>query len=382
MTNRLFDFDGYCLSFTAKVLECEAQEDGFAVVLDATAFAPEGGGQRSDIGFLDGVEVVDAWMRDGVIYHRTKTPLAVGKIVLGQVDRARRIRHIQNHTGEHIVSGLFHNHYGFNNVGFHLGSEDVTLDLDGTVDESMLRAIEREANEIVVSNVAVQVAYPDAETLASLSYRAKLDLTEDVRIVTIEGVDACACCAPHVNRTGEIGMIKLISAMRYKGGTRIHMKCGFDALEEFNAEYARAVAISNRISLPRERIAEGVDKLWQDLADANFRLVGLKREIIAIKAEAAQETDGNLLFMEKDMDAGELRLLVSAAGHKAGRACAAFCEDGRGAYSFVATYVGQDFDAWRASLTEALQAHGGGKAPFLQGKANCTEQEIRRFFAD
>ena len=138
----------------------------------------------------------------------------------------------------------------------------------------------------------------------------------------------------------------------------------------------------NRISLPRERIAEGVDKLWQDLADANFRLVGLKREIIAIKAEAAQETDGNLLFMEKDMDAGELRLLVSAAAHKAGRACAAFCEDGRGAYSFVATYVGQDFDVWRASLTEALQAHGGGKAPFLQGKANCTEQEIRRFFAD
>ena len=249
MTNRLFDFDGYCLSFTAKVLECEAQEDGFAVVLDATAFAPEGGGQRSDIGFLDGAEVVDAWMRDGVIYHRTKTPLAVGKIVLGQVDRARRIRHIQNHTGEHIVSGIlhekygydnvgFHNHYGFNNVGFHLGSEDVTLDLDGTVDESMLRAIEREANEIVVSNVVVQVAYPDAETLASLSYRAKLDLTEDVRIVTIEGVDACACCAPHVNRTGEIGMIKLISAMRYKGGTRIHMKCGFDALGEY---YAKAI---------------------------------------------------------------------------------------------------------------------------------------------
>ena len=175
-------------------------------------------------------------------------------------------------------------------------------------------------------------------------------------------------------------MIKLISAMRYKGGTRIHMKCGFDALDEFNAEYARAVAISNRISLPREAIAEGVDKLWEELAAAHLRIVGLKRELIALKAAAAKKTDGNLVFIEKNMDTNELRMLVSAAADKAGGACAAFSEDGEGCYSFVVMVHGGDFEAWRRALCDRLNARGGGKAPFLQGKASCTEERIREFF--
>lgn len=380
MTEKLFDFDGYLLSFDSRVLSCTEIESGYAVVLAATAFAPEGGGQRSDIGRLGGAAVSDVRILDGIITHIIDAPLAVGEIVHGEVDRERRIRHLQNHTGEHIVSGLLHSHYGYNNVGFHLGSEDVTLDIDGALDEDMLRGIERAANEVVTANLAVRAEYPGPAVLKSLSYRAKLDLTENVRVVTIEGVDACACCAPHVTRTGEIGMIKLISAMRYKGGTRIHMKCGFDALDEFNAEYARAVAISNRLSLPREAIAEGVDKLWEDLAAANFRIVGLKRELIALKADAAKQTDGNLVFIEKDMDAGDLRMLVSAAADKAGGVCAAFSEDGKGCYSFVAMVRDEDFEAWRKTFCDKLNARGGGRAPFLQGKANCTEGRIREFF--
>lgn len=380
MTEKLFDFDGYLLSFDSRVLSCTEIESGYAVVLAATAFAPEGGGQRSDIGRLGGAAVSDVRLCDGIITHITDAPLAVGEVVHGEVDRERRIRHLQNHTGEHIVSGLLHSRCGYNNVGFHLGSEDVTLDIDGTLDEDMLRSIERAANEVVAANLAVRAEYPAPEVLKSLCYRAKLDLTENVRVVTIEGVDACACCAPHVARTGEIGMIKLISAMRYKGGTRIHMKCGFDALDEFNAEYARAVAISNRISLPRERIAEGVDKLWEDLAAANFRIVGLKRELIALKADAAKQTDGNLVFIEKDMNANELRMLVSAAASKAGGVCAAFSEDSEGCYSFVATVRGEDFEAWRKTFCDKLNARGGGRAPFLQGKASCTEGMIREFF--
>ncbi len=380
MTEKYFDFDGYRLAFDAEVLSCEACDDGFAAVLSATAFCPEGGGQRSDIGRLGEATVSDVRIRDGVIVHMIDLPLAVGATVHGEVDRDRRIRHLQNHTGEHIVSGLIHSRYGFNNVGFHLGSEDVTLDMDGVIDEVMLRDIERAANEVVATNLEVKAEYPAPEVLGTLCYRAKLDLTENVRIVTIEGVDACACCAPHVSRTGEIGMIKLLFAIRYKGGTRIHMKCGFDALEAFNAEYGRATAVSNRISLPRERIVEGVDKLWNDLAAAEYRIVGLKRELIALKAAAAQKTDGHLLFMEKEMDANDLRLLVSAAEEKAGGICAAFSEDGRGAYSFVAAYHGEDFASWRSRFCEALSARGGGKAPFLQGKAECTEETIRAYF--
>ena len=380
MTKKLFDMDGCLLTFEAKVLSCKEVAGGFSVVLDQTAFAPEGGGQRSDVGTLGEATVFDVRAEGEEIVHFVDRPLAEGGAVHGTIDAARRIRHIQNHTGEHIVSGLFYTLYGYNNVGFHLGSEDVTMDLDGEVNEEMLRHVERDANRVVFEDRAVAVTYPAPETLSTLFYRAKLDLSEGVRIVTIDGVDACACCAPHVTRTGQIGMIKLLFAIRYKGGTRIHMKCGFDALDEFNAEFARATAISNRISLPRERIVEGVNKLWNDLADANYKIVGLRRELIACKAEAAAPTDGNLLFIEANMDANELRLLVTSAMEKAGVACAAFSKDDEGCYRFVAAYRGEDFVAWRERLCQALKGHGGGKAPFIQGKANCTEEEIRLFF--
>lgn len=380
MTQKLFDLDGTLLEFDAKVLTCTRMEDGFAVTLDKTAFAPEGGGQRSDVGILGEATVLDVRTDGDTILHIVDRALPEGSAVRGFVDEERRVRHIQNHTGEHIVSGLFHTLYGYQNIGFHLGSEDVTMDLDGEVSEEMLRLVEREANRVVYENHPVTVSYPTAEALATLSYRAKLELSENVRIVTVEGVDACACCAPHVARTGQIGMIKLIFAIRYKGGTRIHMKCGFDALDEFNAEFTRATAISNRISLPRERIAEGVEKLWADLAEANYKLVGLRRELIACKADAAQATAGNLLFIEKGMDTNDLRLLVTGAMAKAGGACAAFSPAESGEYYFVATYSGEDFDGWKKRLCDTLRGHGGGKAPFIQGKANCTEEDIRRFF--
>lgn len=379
MTKRLFDFDGYLLQFSSRVVSSEKVDGGYAIVLEETAFAPEGGGQRSDIGVLGGVNVTDVRSMNGVIVHITSAPLDVGQTVCGEVDRARRIRHLQNHSGEHIVSGLIHSRYGYDNVGFHLGSEDVTIDINGILDEAALREIEREANEIVVKNLPIEARYPDAEELKTLCYRAKLDLTENVRIVTVADVDSCACCAPHVSRTGEIGMIKLLFAIKYKGGTRIHMKCGFDALDAFNDEYARATAISNRISLPHERIAEGVDKLWEDLAAANFRLVGLKRELIALKAQGVAEAE-NLLFIEQGMDASELRILVNAAEGKACRACGAFSRGEDGTYSFVATTKADDFSAWQKALFDALRARGGGKPPYIQGKAACGEEEIRAFF--
>lgn len=380
MTEKLFDLDGTLLEFDASVLTCTEIENGFAVTLDRTAFAPEGGGQRSDVGTLGEATVMEVRAEGDELLHVVDRALSIGAVVHGTVEEARRIRHIQNHTGEHIVSGLFHTLYGYNNIGFHLGSEDVTMDLDGEVSEEMLRLVEREANRVVYEDHPVTVTYPTAEALATLSYRAKLELSENVRIVTVEGVDACACCAPHVARTGQIGMIKLIFAIRYKGGTRIHMKCGFDALDEFNAEFARTTAISNRISLPRERIAEGVEKLWADLAEANYKLVGLRRELIACKAEAVRSTEGNLLFIEKGMDTNDLRLLVTAAMAKAGGACAAFSPAEDGEYYFVATYNGEDFDGWKKRLCDTLRGHGGGKFPFIQGKANCTEGDIRRFF--
>ena len=381
MTEKLFDIDGTIMEFDARVVACNPLDTRFSVLLDRTAFAPEGGGQRSDVGRLGDAEVIDVQLVDGEIRHITDRPLAVGETVRGALDATRRIRHIQNHTGEHIVSGLFYKLYGYHNVGFHLGSEEITMDLDGEVSEEMLRLVEKEANRVVLEDRVVSVSYPAAEELASLAYRAKLALDADVRIVTVEGVDACACCAPHVARTGQIGMIKLLFAMRYKGGTRIYIKCGFDALDEFNAEYARATAISNCISLPRERIAEGVEKLRADLAEASYKIVGLKRELISCRAESVVPTDGTILFFEKDFEANELQVLVTATAEKAGKCVAAFSLGEDGQYRFAAVYHGEDFGTWRTALCDALCARGGGKAPFMQGKAACDEAAVRAFFS-
>ncbi len=373
--------DGSLLDFKATVLACEKTEDGYLVVLDATAFCPEGGGQRSDIGTLDVATVTDVWQRDGVIYHVIDRPLTVGAEVAGRVDRDRRLRHLQNHTGEHIVCGLMYSTYGFHNVGFHLGSEDVTMDLDGVVDDDMLVQIERRANEVVAANVPVRVVYPCEEQKKTMAYRAKQEAFDRVRVVVIDGVDACACCAPHVSHTGQVGMIKLLYAIHYKGGTRIHLKCGLDALAEFNEEYHRVQAISMAISRPHREVVAGVEKLKDDLAAAEYRLVGLRRQLIETKAESLSPTDGNVLFFEQDMDSGELRRLVTLAAPKVGGICAAFCPDGKGAYSFAAHYTGADFESVRAKLYLALRARGGGKAPMLQGKAETDETAIRAFFA-
>lgn len=378
MTERIFDFDGHVLDFEAKVLSSFKTDKGYGIILDRSAFAPEGGGQLSDIGLIGEAEVFDVQTVDGELVHYTAKPFSAGDTVWCSVDRGRRIRHLQNHSGEHIVAGLIYKKYGYNNVGFHLGHEDVTIDVDGIIDMEALREIEREANEIVVKNLDVYAVYPDKTELDEMFYRSKLDLSENVRIVIIDGMDACACCAPHVRKTGEIGMIRLISCGRYKGGTRIHMKCGFDALDEAIGEYDRALAISNMISLPRENIAEGVKKLLDDVSALKSEIYTLKNRMINIKIEAAEKNErGNVVFVEENATMQDLRAIVEGSLCKADGICAAFSGNDEEGYSFVLGYNGDDFKERIRDILDKLSCSGGGKAPFIQGKAKCKLQNIR-----
>lgn len=378
MTERIFDFDGHVLDFEAKVLASFKTDKGYGIILDRTAFAPEGGGQPSDIGLLGDAEVFDVQTEDGELVHYTTKSLLAGDTVWCSVDKRRRTRHLQNHSGEHIVAGLIYKKYGYNNVGFHLGHEDVTIDVDGIIDIKELREIEREANEIVVKNLDVYAVYPDEKELQNMFYRSKLDLSENVRIVIIEGMDACACCAPHVKKTGEIGIIKLISCGRYKGGTRIHMKCGFDALDEANGEYDRALAISNMISLPRENIAEGVKKVLDDVSTLKSEIYALKKKIIEMKIDSATKNgQGNIVFVEEDMNMQDLRAIVEGSLYKTKGICAAFSGSDEDGYSFVLGYEGEDFAERTRDILDKLSCNGGGKAPFIQGKAKCKIQNIR-----
>ena len=382
ITEKLFD-NGWLLNFEATVVSCVEKDGLFEVELDRSAFAPEGGGQLSDIGNIGDAFVSDVKLRDGTIIYITDKQIKVGTNVACKIDYARRARHIQNHSGEHIVSGIIYKELGYNNVGFHLGSEDVTMDVDGDVDKATLRRIERLANEAVAANLEIKAVYPSPDELDKIFYRSKLDLKDDVRIVLIDGLDACACCAPHVNKTGEIGMIKLVSCLRYKGGTRIYIKCGFDALDEFNAEFDRALAISNMISQPRENIVDGVKKLMDDISGYRREIFELKKRVTDMKIAAASVNDGKCLLVDENMEMSELRAFVAAKLDACDKFCAAFSGNDEDGYTFVIGYKGADFKEFVQKTLEKLGGgSGGGKPPFAQGKAKCKKCDIEALLID
>ena len=380
MTEKLFDIDSHLLAFDARVLACDKCENGFWVLLDATAFAPEGGGQPSDLGTLGNIEVLDVREREGEIWHLLDGELAVGLTVHGEVDATRRLRHLQNHTGEHIVTGLFYREYGMNNVGFHLGREDVTLDLDGSVDLTMLRRIEHLANLAVAENRKVNILYPDDETLKTMFYRSKKEVEGRVRIVEIEGLDRCACCVPHVKFTGEVGGIRLLSALRYKGGTRIHMKCGMDAIAHSDVQQDREDALCMLLSLPSDRILDGVKKLMDDLSAAKYKLVGMRREQAEAHIRAIDPKETCVCLFLTDFEVNELRALALGVAQKTGGVCGAFSAMEDGGYRFALADVSGSFEDTAKRFRERFSAKGGGKAPVLQGTFEADEDSIRTFF--
>lgn len=379
-TIKLYDADSHLYDFDASVISCEKTDKGFAVVLDKTAFFPEGGGQPADEGTLNGIAVTDVQIKDGVITHTTAEEIPAGSAVKGAVDSEIRFRRMQNHSGEHIVSGLIHKLFGYNNVGFHMGSEDVTLDLDGVLTREDLDKIEMLANRAVYENVNVRAEYPSPEVLKDLDYRSKLDLTENVRIVTIEGYDVCACCAPHVNKTGEIGIIKLLDFLKYKGGVRIHMLCGFDALEDYNRRYKNVAAISAKLSAKQAEVYEAVERLSAELSAEKQAAGELKRQLVAMKIAALEPTDGNMVLVEKDMDMLNLRNLVNEAVQLCGGICAAFSGSDENGYNYIIASKNVPLRAEAKAINAALNGRGGGKDEMIQGSAKASEAEIRAYF--
>ncbi len=379
-TIKLYDADSHLYDFDASVISCEKTDKGFAIVLDKTAFFPEGGGQPADEGTLNGIAVTDVQIKDSVITHTTAEEITAGSAVKGAVDSEIRFRRMQNHSGEHIVSGLIHKLFGYNNVGFHMGSEDVTLDLDGVLTREDLDKIEMLANRAVYENVNVRAEYPSPEILKDLDYRSKLDLTENVRIVTIEGYDVCACCAPHVNKTGEIGIIKLLDFLKYKGGVRIHMLCGFDALEDYNRRYKNVAAISAKLSAKQAEVYEAVERLSAELSAEKQTAGELKRQLVAMKIAALEPTDGNMVLVEKDMDMLNLRNLVNEAVQLCGGICAAFSGSDENGYNYIIASKNVPLRAEAKAINAALNGRGGGKDEMIQGSAKASEAEIRAYF--
>ena len=395
-TIRLFDQNSHLYTFEAAILSAGAGKapDTLTVVLDATAFFPEGGGQYPDRGVLAGCPVVDVQEKNGVITHTVSIshlkgephPFTAGKTVQGELDAAVRFARMQNHSGEHIISGIVHRLYGYKNVGFHLGDGDVTLDFDGVLTRSQLDAVEEEANAIVAANLPVKAYYPDPAELATLTYRAKLDLTEGVRIVRMgteeDPQDLCACCAPHVDYTGEIGLIKLLDFIHYKGGVRIHMLCGSWALHDYRRRYTAVATMAAAMSVKQEEVTVGFDRLRADVEEKKQVISALRAKLEEHTVAAIIPTEGSLCLFDEGLEAMEMRRLLNRAVEKCGRLCGVFSGNDESGYRYVIGRGDESIDLKRMvkEINTALSAKGGGSSEMLQGSCTATREMIEAVF--
>ena len=382
MTEKLYDADAYLSAFSAKVLDCIPVSGGFDAVLDRTAFFPEGGGQYGDVGALNGIPVTDTQIREGIVYHRISVPLSAGETVEGRLDWPERFRRMQNHSGEHIVSGIVHRLFGFDNVGFHLSDSEMTMDYSGELTAEDLLKVEALANEAVWDGREILCQYPGEDRLSSMEYRSKKQLNEAVRIVTVDGIDTCACCAPHVKNTGEIGSIAIVDAVRWKGGTRITVRCGRDALEEYRTLRGDEKSLSALFSAPRGRNFPAAEKLHREHQDLTRKYNLLLKETVLLRLEKLQFSEGNLCFVSPSSEADVLR----AAANEGVKKCAGLfvCLGGNDldGYRYVIASAKPGLRDKAKEINGALSGRGGGSDEMIQGSFACTEEKIRDYFKE
>ena len=376
-TEKLYYIDSHLFDFEATVLDCRETEEGWALILDKTAFFPEGGGQPADTGSIGTVPVRDVQEWGGEILHFCGEALPVGVHLPCRVEREQRLVRMQNHSGEHIVSGLAHRLYGCENVGFHMGEDCMTIDFDRELDWQQLTEIETLANRAVRDNLPVLCSFPEGEALKSLEYRSKLELTENVRIVEIPGIDRCACCAPHVACTGEIGLIKILDAERHRGGVRLSLCCGMLALNDYRVKQENIAAISQALSAKRHETAGAVARLLTEQQKAKERIAALSMELARLKAEACPATEGNLCVFDDVLDEVALRELVNLLMEKCGGIAAAFSGNDETGYRYIMGSRRVDLRRCAKEINRLIDGRGGGKPQMIQGSAAAGASRIR-----
>lgn len=379
-TRKIYYEDVHQTDFTAVVTEClPAKEDGlYLIVLDASAFFPEEGGQSADKGTLNEHEVLDVTIKQGILYHKSNTALPVGSEVTGHVDWNRRFDFMQQHSGEHMISGLLHSHFGLDNVGFHLSDREVTLDMNGDVSLEQLRLIEQEANTFIWKNLPVNISWPAPDELDSLNYRSKLALTENVRIVEIPGVDICACCAPHVDTTGQIGLIKIVNVQSHRGGVRINILCGNRALADYTEKQDSVWAISSLLSAKQPEVADAVVRTKEDARRQKERANTLQAELLSVQMNAlpSPEAVDHVILFVGELDTIALRNAVNDLTAKYSGYCGVFAGNDECGYRFIVGSASQDCQGLAVRMRQELQAKGGGSAPMIQGNVNAAADRI------
>ena len=379
MAEKLFYADAHLRKFTARVLSCEESGRLFAVTLDRTAFFPEGGGQSGDIGTLGGARVTDTREERGEILHFCDAPLVPGAEVTGELDWETRFARMQIHSAEHLVSGHAHALWGCGNVGFHMDEHGATIDFDRELDAPQLMRLERLVNEDVWKNLPINILWPAEEELAAMPFRQKKELSMPVRIVEVPGVDLCACCAPHVSFTGEIGLVRLKDRMRHRGGVRFTMLAGRAAYEDAALCAAETESLSRLFSAPQNALCSAAERVLGELEEEKYARAAAERRYVEARLAAEKPYEGNLLFFEDGLSPAALRALAEGGKTRCTGVCAALCAED-GGYRYVMASETTDLRAAARSINAALSGRGGGAPGMIQGSLRASRETVERYF--
>lgn len=378
-TRRLYYKDVYIREFHAVVKECRKTEKGYQIILDQSAFYPEGGGQPCDSGTLNGSVVTDVQEENGELIHYTGEPIIPGTEIQGLIDWNRRFDLMQQHSGEHMVSGLVHEAFGYDNVGFHMGNDVITIDFSGALTWSQLEEIEEKTNQKIWEDRTVNIFYPTEEELKKLPYRSKKELEGKIRLVEFPGADLCACCGTHVTHTGEIGMVKILSVENFRAGVRVTMISGKRVLNYLKQVDRQNRRISVKLSAKVQETYQAVERLWEE----NYRLKGMlsnmEQELCRTEAER-WEGAGSVLLFHESLDADGVRRMADAVMKKCAGCCAVFSKNPDGSYKYAIGEKDGDLRQYVREMNSVLNGQGGGKPFFAQGSVKATEEEIRSFF--
>lgn len=384
-TKKLYDIDAYKTEFEARVISCEKVEAGnscddakamYGVILEQTLFFPEEGGQTPDKGNIDGKEVLDVQIKDDVITHYLAESIEEGSMVKGTIDWQHRFFNMQQHSGEHLFSGLAYRKHGLKNVGFHLSNQIVTMDFDKALSEAQLKEMEWEINEAIVANVEIKTGYPTKEALESMDYRSKIEIDGAVRIVEILGYDVCACCAPHVHRTGEIGIFKIQSVQNYKGGMRISFLCGFRALEEYRRKSEIVSELSGILTTNQENLVDHVTKLREQVHSLKVQLSNEKQMRMEQKLTEIPSEQKDVILFEQELETPVVRNVVNRLMEEHDGVCGLFVGDDIEGYQFIIGSKSVDCREIATKLRENLGARGGGKSQMIQGSIVASQERI------
>ena len=378
-TRKLYYEDSHLSRFTSAVLSCAKAADGWEVTLAATAFYPEGGGQAGDTGTLNGVRVRSTREREGAVIHLCEAPLDAGAEVAGVIDYDLRFARMQQHSGEHIVSGILNRRYGCHNTGFHMGADVITIDFDGVIPPRVLPEIEEEANGAVWQNLPVGCRYPSPEELPAIPYRSKKALAWPVRIVEIPGYDCCACCGTHVRRAGEVGIIKVLSCQKFREGVRLEILCGSRAYRYLSQVYDQDRAVAQLLSVKPQDTLAAAERQAEELAAAKQRMTELEDQLFSLRAQALTDR-GDLLLLEPPTRPDGARKLADAAAKASGGLAAVFA-GAESSYVYALVQAdGADISPLVKRLNAALSGRGGGRNGFAQGSVQADRTAIYDFF--